>query len=70
MFLDVGASSEDLDLKCLGYSSAGPRRPSRDHVVPTTPPRFVKHPDQKVSLPKGNPTVDFNGVADWRGSRW
>lgn len=33
------------------------------------PPRCSGPPDQKVSLPKGNPAVEFKGIADLRGSR-
>lgn len=51
-------------------SSAWHRRPSGHHVVPVGPPRCSGRPEQKLSLPKGNPAVEFNEVADLRGSRF
>lgn len=54
MSLDAGTSSRELDSKCTEYSSAGP---GRDHRVPNTPQRCVKHSDQKVYLLEGTPTL-------------
>lgn len=57
MSLDAGASSRELDSKCTEYSSSGPARPGRDHRVPATLQRYVKHSDQKVYLLERAPTV-------------
>lgn len=64
----MGASSEHLDLKRLDDSSAWP-----GGLAGTTwyqpPPEVHKTSRPEVSLPKGNSAVDFNAVADLRGSK-